>query len=795
MTLLATITEQQYSTPELAGLPGGWQRLIGIFMLLALGYCVFWLYRREARVGASRRLRTALGCLRYTVILLLAALWLEPVIATYTIRSITAGVIVLVDASSSMSAADADDPNASRIDQAEHLLTDHDFAWLRRLAANNEPRIYAFGDQTTALELPPAADEALGAAPSTEKAEWAPLAAVQSRSDFGQALTTVLADSGGGPIAGVVVITDGIFNQGMSIREAAALAGRFEAPFYAVGVGDEHEPPNVRITNLAAPATTARGDPFEIQVEFETAGRIDAELRLEIVERSDADESESGRVIATREIAIGGERPAAENFEIESDRAGEFVYEARLATAFGEAVVTDNRRSARVLVVDESLRVLLIAGKPSFDYRYATRLFERDKTVDVSCWQQSADAEAVRDGDTVITELPRRPEELFKYDAVLLFDPDPRDLGSAWAIAVRRLADEFGGGVFLQAGPHFTSRFLRDESLTELIAILPVTPDPDADVRLSEQGAWRARGRLVQASQDAAEHPLLRFHAEPEVNREIWRALPGVWWYLPVLREKPLAAVLLRHGSPAHAARFGAPVLLATQPIGAGRTCFMAYDNTWRWRSAGERYFNQFWIQMVRYLAQPRRTGLSKRGTIVLDRETIRPGDFLKIEARVLDDTFEPWHESEVEGFVELPDGPRRPLRLQAIAGRAGWFAERLPVDWTGSAVIRIPLPGVYRTDAAVETLSKYIQVEASDVELRRLALQKEDLTTLAEQTHGQYMPLAEAGALPDMIPNAGQVRTTRGGDRPLWDKGWVMGLIAALLGLEWGLRRRNHLL
>jgi hypothetical protein len=802
MTMLASVTEQQYRTPELAGLPEGWWRLLGLLLLLGLGYLVFWLYRREARVGAPLRLRMWLGGLRGTVILLLALVWLEPVIATYTVRTITANVVVLTDVSASMSIVDADDSaaRATRIARVAELLEANEHAWLRRLAAQNDLLTYTFGERTARRPLPwsppPATTQPQEPTAPARAEPVAPLTALQGHSDLGQALTAVLSEVGESPVAGIVVISDGIFNQGMPVGDAAAYARRFKAPVYTVGVGSPREPPNVRVTSLAAPATTARGDPFEVRVQVSAAGIERVPLQLELTERAADSDDGAERVVATRAVPVGGDPPDAEaRFVLNVDRAGEFVYGARLATVPDEAVAADNRRQATVLVLDERLRVLLIAGRPSFEYRYVTRLLERDRTVDLSCWLQSADVRAVRDGNTVITELPRRPEEIFQYDVLLLLDPDPRELDSAWAISVRRLVDEFAGGILVQAGPHYASRLMRDPRLDELIAILPVIPDPDADVRLSEQGAWRTSASPLRIPNDALAHPLLRMSAETDANRAIWESLPGVWWYLPVLREKPLAAVLLRHGGPGHATRHGQPVLLAAQPFGGGRTVFLGFENTWRWRATGEAHFNRFWVQLVRYLAQPRREGASKRGTIVLDREAVRPGDYVKIEARVLDASFVPWHGSRITGCVELPGAAPRDLTLEAIPGRAGWFAARLAIDWTGPAVIRVPLPGEVGPDGKRDSLRKYIQVEGSDVELRSLALRAEPLIELAEQTGATYVPLAEAGGLPDLIKNASRVNPVRNPDRPLWDKTWVMVLIAGLLAVEWTLRRRNHLL
>ncbi len=811
MSLLATITEQQYSTPELAGLPEGWWRLLGLLVIGGLGCAIFWFYRREARVGAPAALRVGLGCLRSVVVLLLVIVWLEPVIATYTIRTITASVVVLTDVSASMGTVDADraaslgaqeaTPRVSRIGRVAQLLEANDHAWLRRLGARNELLWYTFGERTTRQRLPWAEGApATRPADTPESVPAESLAAAQNYTDLGQALTTVLAEVGESPVAGIVVISDGNFNRGMSAEDASAYARRFKAPVYTVGVGAPREPPNLWIANVAAPATAAKDDPFEVRVEIAAAGIAPRPAQLELTERRVNGEAPRQRVVATREIVIGGDQPHAEaRFRLGAEEAGEFVYQARLAPDPNEAVQSDNRREASVLVLDERLRVLLIAGHPSYEYRFVTRLLERDRTIDLSCWLQSADARAVRDGNTVISELPRRPEEIFQYDVLLLLDPHPRELDSAWAITVRRLVDEFGGGVLLQAGPHFASRFLRDPRLEELITILPVIGDPDADLRLSEQGAYRTRAFPIHIPEEAGAHPLLRLHDEADANRAAWEALPGVWWYLPVQREKPLAAVLMRHGSSAHATRYGQPILMATQPFGAGRSVFLAFENTWRWRSTAEHHFNRFWVQLVRYLAQPRRQGASKRGMIVLDRETFRRGDYVKLEARVLDPAFVPWHQAEVSGRVELPDGKERALTLNAVPGRPGWFAGRLAIDWTGPAIIRVPLPGVEvdRTPSGAEAaLVKRIQVDAPDVELRSLGLRAEPLLKLAELTRAAYVPLAEAASLPELIKNASQVTPPRRGvDQPLWDKGWVLALIAALLGIEWALRRRNHLL
>lgn len=879
MWILAAITEERQQVFEFARAPDGWLSLLALAALAALCYAVVWFYRREARMGASQRLRIGLATTRCAVIVLLAVIWLDPSIATYTRQTISATVAVLVDDSASMSIVDspaAPDRQSPRIERVAELLRREDGGWLKRLAARNELRVYSFGERPALLHPPTpataptgngrpthhdgprlggaAADIGSGRPPADTLSALARLTGSQTATDLGQALAAVLEDVGESPLAAVIVLTDGGLNRGLSVADAAALARRHGMTVYPVAVGDPQEPPNVRVTNLSVPATVPLGDPLEVRVHVAGSGLSDSNVGVELLVReaagagspvgrseerqdtelrvADGETSQvqepwrtvgTGQLELRREESVGqpprrpagvagsehpGEAPPESEhapqigelrFVVNPDRAGEFVYRATVSPVPGEALHSDNVREASVLVTDQPLRVLIVAGRPSFDYRFVSRLFERDRSIEVSCWLQSADTRAVRDGDTPIVELPRRPEELFQYDAVLLLDPDPRELDSAWAITVRRLVDELGGGLLLAAGPHYTARALADPRLEELTALLPVVPDPDpaGTTALEQWHPFRTTAWPLELVEEAAGHPLLEMNPDPASNRAIWQALPGTWWHLPVLRPKPLATVLLRHSHRPFGNQFGPPVLLAVQPFGAGRTGFLGFDSSWRWRGTGERYFNRFWIQMVRYLALARRQSASRRGTIVLDRETPSAGEFVRIEARVLDESFAPWHESQIGARLELPDGSEQELVLSAITGREGWFAGRVALHQPGSTAIRVPLPrGETTSTAPAESLVKRVMVCAPDRELAELRMHEPELRLLAQRTGGQFVRLEDAGPLPDWIENATIEKPPVPGPRAaLWDNAGVLGALATLLAVEWLLRRRNHLL
>ena len=91
---------------EFTRLPENWAAVITLGVVVGLCWWVLRTYRAEARVGATVTARMLLASMRCSVILLLTAIWLEPVLATYLHRQIESYALVLVDASASMNIKD-----------------------------------------------------------------------------------------------------------------------------------------------------------------------------------------------------------------------------------------------------------------------------------------------------------------------------------------------------------------------------------------------------------------------------------------------------------------------------------------------------------------------------------------------------------------------------------------------------------------------------------------------------------------------------------------------------------------
>ena len=640
--------------------------------------------------------------------------------------------------------------------------------------------------------------------------------------NFSQAVRSAVDSLGGAPVAAVVVVTDGGFNTGEDPAEVARYLKQRDIPLYAIGVGDPAEPVNVRVAEVAGPRSAFKNDPFTVTVRLEAEGAAGQAVKVDLLEKPYGT-NKPAEVVESRTVTVGADRklpPVA--FERKVAKPGAMTYVARTRPLDGELVRTDNEREIlpAVQILDDKMRVLVVSGGPTYDYRFLTRMLERDKTVDVSCWLQSADAAAVRDGTTVIKELPTEQADLFKYDAILLLDVNPKELDPTWGSLVATFVADHGGGLLYGAGNKYSGKFFRSPATTAIIDVLPVAPDSDAELVLNELGQFQTRSWPILISDEALNDPILRLADDPISNRAVWAGLDGVFWHYPVRREKPVATALMRHSNPRMVNAFGPHVLLATHYVGAGRTAFLGFDSTWRWRRADEKLFNRFWIQMLRYLVEGKLLGGRARGSIATQKEQFDLGDSVVITARALDERFNPLQLPVLELKAIAAEAARpasdgedgttdvgaaagaaneaarsTAVSLSPIPGREGYYQGRFVPSRTGVYKLRLNLPSTGE-GASQATVEKEIVVAQPDIELRQPAMQRDRLRQLAAEAGGKYVEVDEAAGIAALIPDRSRTPPPiRERPRPLWDNRWVLAALVGFLTVEWILRKKAKLL
>jgi len=806
----------------------------GVFVLLGvvagLLHLAWWLYRREMAV-CPRGIKVFLAVVRIAVLLVLAVVFMGPALAVSVTRTLEPYVVLLLDDSLSMTIQDLYPDEAcegiaaaagldaqrlrseppTRAALVDALLRKDDARFLKNLQARGRVRVMTFSDQLQvrdALGIEPLVvrpsgrsqeenglKPALQTRPEIPKADPVPpLVPAGVGTHIPKAIRESLKSLAGQPVAALVLVTDGQNTAGGDPLAAAEFARSQGTPILAVGVGDPRNPQNLRVAEAWAPETVFRGDPFMIQARLQAEGIEGRSLQVELLERRAGAEGGDEAVVATQNIVLGGERTAADvAFKHEPKADGEFIYTVRVAPEPRELLASDNAKSITVKVISEQARVLLVAGSPMWDFRLVRTLLLRDKTINVSCWLQSLDADMRQDGNTVIERFPDTPEELFKYDVVVFFDPDPTEFDPSRIERLEKFVGSHAGGLMWVAGPKFSPAFLSYHRSRDICDLLPVRfgDVSGADVRLLMHAA--SREWPLRVTPEGSDHPLLVLDKDPQANERLWAAMPGVYWSFPALAAKPGAQALVEHGDPRLRTKDGARPLLVAGRYGGGRTVYMGFNSSWRWRKVGERYFDRFWVQAVRYLVEGRLVGGKRRGLVTTDRDVYPIGSRVAISARLHTAAFEPLAEPTVPVVIRAGAAAPVETQLKLVPERPGNYEGSAVATQLGVTEIEIALPD--ERGGRPVRVAKQITVEMPRVEFADPRLARSVLVELAERSGGRYFDLAEAGDVAAAVPDRRETIVVREKPRNLWDTSRLLGLLAVLLTIEWAVRKRYRLL
>ena len=298
--------------------------ILPITVCLAVMFFVRYVYRRDAE-ELGRGLSWGLTALRMAVFYGLLVLYLEPQWRSVRETTRNSRVVLLADTSLSMRQTDAGAQPAeggmSRAQQLAQVFAGSDL--LARLRQTHDVAVLRFDQdvrRVAGLEKR-SAEEARGAARSEEDAssvgpepgEWANLLEpTGTETRLGQALRQVLQEEQGGTLAGVVLFTDGGQNSGLGPEVALQAAREAKVPLFAIGLGSDRLPANVRVSDLTAPPRAYPGDRYTVTGYLQAqklAGRV---VSVELLSRESGDGPgkslpTSGVVEGTQQVTLGGD--------------------------------------------------------------------------------------------------------------------------------------------------------------------------------------------------------------------------------------------------------------------------------------------------------------------------------------------------------------------------------------------------------------------------------------------------------------------------------------------------------
>ncbi len=475
------------------------------FILLCLavgaGYAAL---QYSAKAPWGHRLNYALAALRFAVVSFLCYLLLAPVIKTTTTHTEAPTVVLAVDNSQSV-----------ELFTPKNVLSQANNG-LAKLAETLRGRGFTVDTRTlTATPSRPARLDSLRfTAPGTD-------------------LDQLLAGTGdaydGRNLAGVVLVSDGLVNQGRSPAYS-----EFSFPIYSVALGDTIPKKDLRLTGLSYNRVAFSGNKFPIEAELGFEGYAGGAATVEL--------REGGRVLDSRRVALpAGRRRVRTTFQITAPAPGKRRYEVRIAAQPGEFTALNNQRTAFVDIVKGKLRVLLAGAAPHPDLKALRAAIRANDNFDLTLALPGVEPlKAGTDFDVAILhQLPAQGG----LGNDLLAQVQARKTPTFYILGAQSdLAayNQLGAGLIIQPrgaqtdevtplpNPGF-ARFATDEESTRRFAQYPPAPVPFGDYRLgpgAEAALWQQVDRVP------TQKPLLVFGG-PAERRQATLLTDGSWqWRL-----------------------------------------------------------------------------------------------------------------------------------------------------------------------------------------------------------------------------------------------------------------------
>ncbi|MEO8615556.1 MAG: hypothetical protein ABI600_10470, partial [Luteolibacter sp.] len=239
--------------------------------------------------------------------------------------------------------------------------------------------------------------------------------------------------------------------------------------------------------------------------------------------------------------------------------------------------------------------------------------------------------------------------------------------------------------------------------------------------------------------------------------------------------------------------------LLITRQTGKGKVALLLTDRTWRLREgAGDLYHHRFWGNLVRWGAGPILRSGGQRVRLGTDQLTYTPDDRPKVTARMRDKTLKPVVDQSLSAEV-LGDGKvLETVEMTAVPGSEGLY-EAVLERFGKAGKYEVRLRGdradkLIKEDGANELKTGFRVVGSrGPVELAETTLNLPLLETIAQLSGGKVVSPDKTGDLASLFLTAKNERQEVR-ESALWDSGWVLALLAMLLGSEWVIRRAGGL-
>jgi len=716
---------------------------LGLIMLLfGLALAAVWLQYRMSRVKLGKKRAIVLCLLRLLAAAILVAFALNPSLITTQVHKLSPAIAIVLDTSESMAQPNGDG-HATRLDKVRALLTEGQMPLLRALGDKFDIGLYGLSDSLRPLE----------------PGDLAHLKAGGNKGDLTAALKALGARN-----SVAVLFSDG--NLRFDSRQDRQLST------LTVAMGNPKNYRDILISAVNAPAMAFRGREVVVDVTVKSYGYAGVTLPILL--------QDSGRLLSARDLRLQAD-PAelTASLSFVPEELGRKELTISIPQQVGESIFSNNQINLTINVVRDKIRILMVSGTPSMNYRFMRAALKTDPSIDLLSFvilRTPSDILNVPPNEQSLIPFPVETlfiKELNTFD-LLIFDnfnyslfltPDCLE-------SIRRFV-ESGGGFALIGGPNLYLE--RRDRLSPLGDILPF--------RFVEEEFYRRDAPVgLRLTRAGAEHPLMQADDESGEDAnglyQLWQNLPPLDG-INLIEVKGPADVLLESAD-----GIAWPILVVAD-YRKGRVAALVSDYAWKWymgmvaRGQGNRFYLRLVHRMVRWLTKD--PGLDPV-QMILPETAVIAGQPVDVRIRYPGKDPSRRSDASVSFSVFNAQGVKIPAQLK-------------PTTQPGEHLVSFnpEKGGVYRI--RVETPSGNLEesmVVAGPLEGLDSAPDHDELKKIAASTGGEYL-VPEDDLLREIERHARKVEKNFIEEKhlPIWATPFVMATVLALLSSEWYFRRR----
>ncbi len=659
--------------------------------------------------GFDKRTTYGLAALRFLVVSFLCFLLLNPFIRSLRTLTEKPKVVLAVDNSESVAAAGRPALNKAlaSLQTLRQQLTDKGL----------DVAVRTFGDTVT--------DGDLTQIPFTRRT-----------SDLSGLLSGIRADYEGRNLTDVVLVSDGIFNQGLS-----PTFGQYPFAVQTVGLGDTIPKKDIQLKGIIANRIAYLGNQFPVQAEIVSNGFQGRSAT--VVLRQNGKELGRQSVTFTKNDTFN-----QLTFQATAAQKGVQHYVVEVLPQTGEFSTRNNRQDVYLDVIDGKEKVLLLALAPHPDLKALRTILEKNQNYELD----------IRILTGTPTEAPALADKA--YDLIILHQiPDNGGVGNT--LVQKYLAKNtpvlFVLGNQSSMGPFNTSN-----------PVMQVSAQPNQSDKVT--GVFNPE--FKQLNLDPARLDILAKLPPMLVPYGEFRLQPGsevvLWQQVGSVRTtKPLLALNL---------------------TSARKTAVLAGEGLWAWRL--EEYALTDKQEVVDELMQK----VIQLISVKEDRRKLRvypirnefvAGEKVIFETELYNDIYERLFDKPVRLEISDEKGLTRSYNYTPTAANSRFEISRLP-------------EGAYRFRASVTVNNKAEQSSGQFV-VRDLQLEALNTTAdhgllrqLSSQSGGQFY---NASRMDDLVrnlttrPHPARLTSTEEMNE-LINWRWLFFVVLTLVAIEWGLRK-----